>query len=37
VYSIIGLNDIIDYLESSGRQTELESIRRYQSAAGEIP
>ena len=36
VHSIIGLNDIIDYLESCGRQTELGAIRRYQSADGEI-
>ena len=32
VYSIIGLQDIIEHLKISGRQTELEAICQYQSA-----
>jgi len=32
VYSIIGLHDIIEHLEISGRQSELQAIRQYQSA-----
>ena len=37
VLSIIGLDDIIDYLKTRGRQAELEAIRRYQSADGKTP
>ncbi len=37
VHSIIGLSDIIEYLETSGRRTELEAIRQYQSSGGEAP
>jgi orotate phosphoribosyltransferase len=36
VYSIIGLADILEYLEAAGRTTELEAIRRYR-AESESP
>ena len=34
VYSIIGLTDIINYLESAGSQEELEAIHRYRNESG---